>query len=375
MRVFKRGKYYWYEFQYRGQRIQQSSKLTSARDAYDAMTKKRQDLIKGEHCLPARIPTLEGFKDTFTQWVRSEKDNERTRQFYDICYRRLCDFPALGRAKLDQIDEAVIEAFKLHALKDSSRTTVNRYLATLKKALRYAMRKRRIIGRVPVIELYPNEPGREYVYNDDEYQQWLEMAPEPLCSASVLARECGICRGELLALQKDAADLHDYEDINGFWGVLQIKRGLKRAARRRDLPITRSMAVVLKKLMAESQCEYVFTALGDHSQALSVNTLADQHRRVTATGEFDTEAGLHSLRHTFLTEAGRHTQNVKALQRLAGHSRIETTMRYIHPTQSDVDSIAGQVQRARDQRAKERAEQRPEALHVQGVPTISPTVN
>jgi integrase len=58
-------------------------------------------------------------------------------------------------------------------------------------------------------------------------------------------------------------------------------------------------------------------------------------------------AGLHALRHTFLTEAGRHTQNVKALQKLAGHSRIETTMRYIHPDAADVLEIASAVQQAR----------------------------
>jgi integrase len=110
------------------------------------------------------------------------------------------------------------------------------------------------------------------------------------------------------------------------------------------------MAIVLRKLMTLSQSRYVFSALEDRTQPLSVNTLADQHRRVAATGEFDPSAGLHALRHTFLTEAGRYTQNVKALQRLAGHSRVETTMHYIHPTQTDVDIIAAQVQRARQER-------------------------
>jgi len=62
-------------------------------------------------------------------------------------------------------------------------------------------------------------------------------------------------------------------------------------------------------------------------------------------------AGLHALRHTFLTEAGRYTQNVKALQKLAGHSRIETTMRYIHPEEADVLEIARAVQGARLERS------------------------
>jgi integrase len=370
MRIYKRGKVYWYEFVYKGHRIQKSSRLTNRHAAYDAMTAERQRLIKGENFLCLPMPTLQGFQAIFMEWVCSTTDSERTREFYATCYRRLCEYQPLAKAHLDQIDEAMIEGFKLAALKHRSRTTCNRYLATLKKALRYAWRKRRLITRMPVIELYPGEPGREYVYPDEHYQAWLEIAPEPLRSASVLARDCGICRGELLALQKDSVDLHEYEDAQGFWGTLHIRRGLKRAARRRDLPITRQMAIVLRKLISRSECEHVFTALEDHSQPLSKNTLADQHRRVIATGQFDSSAGLHSLRHTFLTEAARYSQNVRALQRLAGHSRIETTARYIHPEQRDVDKILGLVQQARRERAEASCK-----VITQEVPTISPTVN
>jgi site-specific recombinase XerC len=65
---------------------------------------------------------------------------------------------------------------------------------------------------------------------------------------------------------------------------------------------------------------------------------------------FHPDAGLHALRHAFLTEAGRHTQNVRALQKLAGHSKIETTMRYVHPDEADVLEIASAVQVARSKR-------------------------
>jgi integrase len=43
----------------------------------------------------------------------------------------------------------------------------------------------------------------------------------------------------------------------------------------------------------------------------------------------DPDARLHTLRHTFLTEAGEHTDVVK-LQYFAGHDTIKTTMRYVH---------------------------------------------
>lgn len=166
----------------------------------------------------------------------------------------------------------------------------------------------------------------------------------------MLAHDSGICRGELLALQRDCINLRGSADEHGFWGTISIRRGLKRKDRRRDLPITEDMAAVLVELLAASKCEYVFTSLHDHSAPLSANTLANQHRSLKGSCEFHPDAGIHALRHTFLTEAGRHTQNVKALQKLAGHSKIETTMRYIHPDEADVLEIASAVQRARSKR-------------------------
>jgi integrase len=364
--IYKRGKVYWFEFRFKGQRIQQSTHQRNAVKARDLESKCRTRLIDGEAGIKERknVPTLEAFKPIFMEWVRSEKDNERTREFYETCYQRLCDYKTMAKAALDKIDEAMIEEFKLRILENATRTTCNRYLATLKKALRYAWRKRKLIDKMPIIELYPNERGREFVYSEADYQAWLKAAREPLRSASILAHDGGICRGELIALKRDCLHLSDRPDAYGFWGKIEIRRGLKRDARRRDIPITESMAAALHILLAESKCNHVFTSLHDHSQPLSANTLADQHRVIMKTCSFDPDAGLHSLRHTFLTEAGRHTQNVRALQKLAGHARIETTMRYIHPDQEDVRAIASAVQQARAQKISPVAD----------VPTILPTV-
>ena len=352
--IYKRGGTWWFEFRYNNQRVRESTHQGNARIARDAEAAFRLRLVKGEHGIARKdgAPTLVEFGDTFSEWVRSEKDNAGTREFYVGCYRRLCEYKPLGTAPLDKIDEDIIEGFKLWALKEHySRTTVNRYLSTLRKALRYACRKKRIIDRVPVIELYPKEQSREYIFSDADYQHWLEIAPEPLRSASILAHDGGICRGELLALERNCVQLRDNPN-GGFWGTLQIRRGLKRDARRRDIPITQDMAAVLHRLLAESKCGHVFTSLKDPSVPLSKNTLADQHRQMKGLGEFNPDAGLHTLRHTFLTEAGRYTQNVRALQLLAGHSNIGTTMRYIHPDAQDVVNIAAQVQEARAARAE-----------------------
>lgn len=100
-------------------------------------------------------------------------------------------------------------------------------------------------------------------------------------------------RNELIALQKDCVHLSDQHDDRGFYGAIEVKRGLKRDSRRCRLP----------------------------TRPTSPNTLEDQIKRTRAKLELPRDAGLHTSRQTFLTRAGKLTQNVKALQMLAGHSK------------------------------------------------------
>jgi hypothetical protein len=50
------------------------------------------------------------------------------------------------------------------------------------------------------------------------------------------------------------------------------------------------------------------------------------------------DAGLPALQHTFLTEAGEHTDPF-TLQYVAGHDNIKTTMRYVHPREEAVQKL------------------------------------
>jgi len=97
---------------------------------------------------------------------------------------------------------------------------------------------------------------------------WIDNAPESLKSAGLLARECGVCKGEFLALQRDCVTLFDNPDEYGTWGRLNIRRGLKRDARKRVLSITSPMREVLVRLLERSKCKYVFVPKESRSARL-----------------------------------------------------------------------------------------------------------
>jgi integrase len=348
MRVFKRGEKYYYEFRLHRRLFKKSTRCKNKADALNIATAERMRLLnaKAGIQLPrTSVPTLNEFSVTFMDWVRNEIESTRTREYYDGNMLRLIEYRSMASTPIDQIDEPMIESFKrwvsIRVSKVSgrpiSKSTINRYLGTLKKALRYAHRKLKLIDRVPVIELYKAGRNREYVFSNDEFNKWLRLCNEPLRSASILARYSGICRGEMVALLKDSVTLFDEPDCDGSYGEIEVRRGLKRDCRRRTLKVNQQMKEVLDKLISRSTCEHVFTAVTDPSRPLHAPVLSVQLRRVKKQGNFHADACLHTLRHTFLTEMGEIT-DAFTLQKIAGHTRIETTMRYVHPQKKAINS-------------------------------------
>ena len=361
MRVYKRtskSRFYTVDFELDGDEVRRSSGLTNFKDATNWGHAFRTRIIQEKAGLIAKEkpkpPTLREFRRTFNEWVKN--DRPKSFLFYSGIYDILLECTAIKDLPLNKIQEPEGETLKFWALQRVSKTTVNRYIATLRKALRYACNTLHLIDKAPVIKQFPADEDVErqvtYVFTASEYESWLSVAEEPLRSCSVLARHCGICRGEMLALEKDCLHLKARPDDSGIWGVLDIKRGLKRQARARKVRIDAEMKKTLDTLTRLSECSYVITDLGSGkrsakpTQRLAPWVLEDEMERVRAKIITHPDAGLHTLRHTFLTEASEYTDPF-TLQYVAGHKNIKTTMRYVHPQAHAVDRLFGKLANVR----------------------------
>src|SRR5471030_2936122 len=114
MALFKRGSVYYYEFVFGGRRYCKSTKVKNLRDAGDIERAFRTSLAKGEVGIMERkkMPTFREFSEPFMDAIRVRSaDKPATVGFYADRTTRLLKYRPLAEARLDSIDEALIERY------------------------------------------------------------------------------------------------------------------------------------------------------------------------------------------------------------------------------------------------------------------------
>ena len=165
MAVYKRGQTWWYRFVWNGELIRESTKQSNKRIAEQIESARKTALAKGEAGIKKRpdIPTLSGFQQRFIQAIETRcSNNTNTITFYTEKYRRLLEFPALANATLNDIDEHLIERYVQARRKKVGIVSVNRELATLRRALALA-HDRKILNLVPRTRLLARHPVRDFL--------------------------------------------------------------------------------------------------------------------------------------------------------------------------------------------------------------------
>jgi integrase len=355
MSIFKRGRVYWYHFVFGGQHIQQSSKQGNPRVARQMEAAHRTALAKGEAGFRERrvVPTLMEFiEQRFEPWAKANFEHNSPKTWvgwYRTNLRALVGFLPLADSKLDEItseDATGFAAFRQS--KGLQVSSVNSSLRVLRRVLRLAV-EWGTIPSAPKIKLLRGERHRERVVTPREEALYLTAAPEPLGSIATVLADTGMRPEECFRLRWEALTW-----VNGRHGSLLVTHG-KTAAARRMLPMTPRVRNILEARW-EGAGKPIEGWVWDGSTSsghVEPSTVKKQHAKTFKGLAEQSKANnekpvrpfvLYSLRHTFLTRLGESGCNVWTLARIAGHSSIALSARYVHPSEDSVLNAMAQLQ-------------------------------
>jgi len=83
-----------------------------------------------------------------------------------------------------------------------------------------------------------------------------------------------------------------------------------------------------------------------------VSSLDHQHSSVRAQLKLPDEFVLHSLRHTMLTRLGESGADAFKIMKIAGHSSITVSQRYVHPSPESLETSFERLDAMNESRRK-----------------------
>jgi integrase len=344
MGVYKRGKIYWYKFKWEGRTVRESTKQGNKTAAGTMEAAHKTRLALGDVGIEDKtvIPTLRGFSTRFFEEIQIRRaEKPRTIEFYETKMTALLAFEKIASARLDRIDENMISEFVRHERKvrKVAIATVNRELSTLKRALRLALRWR-IIKAVPYIEMLDGEKQNNFVLSEEDETSWLDGCDRWLRHIEAFLLETGLRVSELAALRWEYVH---FEPLGrkAKRGWIHVDDGKTRHAVR-NLSITERARQILLAQKAISKCEYVFPLMKDPEKNIAGERVTRHHatqKKLMGWDEVKYEDFTpHSLRHTFLTRLGAAGADAFTIMRIAGHSSITVSQRYVHPTAGTIEA-------------------------------------
>jgi integrase len=346
--IYKRGTRYWYKFIWQGEQFRNSTKQGNDKVARQMEAAHRTSLAKGEVGIREKkfAPSLSEFcKDRFEPWAKStfEENARKSWLWYRTGIRSLLSSKHLASCTLDEITGETASQFaSIRLSKKLQVSTVNSSLRVLRSVLHRAV-EWGVLQTVPKIKLLPGERHRERVVTREEEAKYLAAAREPLASIAAVLADTGLRPEECFRLKWESIVW-----VNGRHGTLLVTHG-KTVAARRVLPMTPRVRMILEDLW--EQCgkpveSWVWPA-PTRSGHIESSSLRKQHKAAFVTvAEEAAKNGkkavrpfvLYSLRHTFLTRLGESGCDAWTLARIAGHSSIAISTRYVHPSEDAVFS-------------------------------------
>jgi integrase len=335
--IYKRGEVYWYKFMWQGKLVRESTKQGNDKVARQMEAAHRTSLAKGEVGIRDKrpAPTLSEFIDMrFEPWARATFENtslKTWRDFYKVGIRAIKEYKALASLRLDEVTSEKAADFAAYRQSQGLKvSTANSSLRVLRRILGLAV-EWGALQSAPKIKKLPGERHREHVVSFEEEAKYLAAASEPLGSMAAVLVDTGLRPEECFRLRWESITW-----FNGRHGTFLVTHG-KTAAARRVLPMTPRVKRILETRWASvgKPLEGCVWPASTRSGHIEPSSLKKQHYKALKLSKVRPFV-LYSLRHTFLTRLGESGCDTWTLARIAGHSSIAISARYVHPSHDAV---------------------------------------
>jgi integrase len=334
MSIYKRGRIYWYKFTFNGEAIRESTRQTNQHTARDMESAHRTSFAKGEVGLREKknIPTLTEFlSKRFEPWAETSTSTKTWLDYYRPGIRTIQRYKPLANLALNEITSERAADFAAWRQSEGLQvSSVNSSLQVLRRVMRLAAQWG-AIEVAPLIKMLPGERHREHVVKCEEEARYLAAASEPLASVAAILVDTGLRPDECYRLRWESVTW-----INGRNGTILVTHG-KTTAARRVLPLTLRARNILQTRWetAGKPAEGWIWSAATRSQHFEKSTLKKQHKKALKFSRVRPFV-LYSLRHTFLTRLGESGCDAWTLARIAGHSSVAMSARYVHPSEDAV---------------------------------------
>jgi len=331
MAVRRIGNCWWLDFyDQNGKRVRESVTIEGKlpEEVTETEAKKALHIRKAE-CATGKFDIAQTkkqvpFDRAVKSFLKNYSETKKSSRSDNISSKALLRY--FGEKKLSFINSWRVDKYKSERLKTIgrhgkliSKATVNREIAFLKTMLNYAVR-RGWLSENPLkgYKLYKEKLNKLRTLREEEFKAFYNSASDLLKPLLVMAYCTGMRKNEILDLKWENVDLDE-----GYIRVEETKNDEPRI-----IPINKMLNDILNSVQYSSPEQNVFLNMKGEPVKEFKTAFNGALRRSSGVKKFT----FHDLRHTFATNLVMNKVDLVTIKELMGHSSIQMTMRYSHPT-------------------------------------------
>ncbi len=226
--------------------------------------------------------------------------------------------------------------------KDATEQDIKNYLASLidtysnssralaTSALRFFFK--RIVNKQDLMQNIENPKRQDYipiVLNKDEVRKLINSVGGKSRLLIKILYSSGLRVSELVNLKIKDIDLENHKGV--------VRRG--KGAKDRQFFLLKELCDEIKNYLEkrEVKSEYLFP--GQNSNPLSPRNIQQIIKRASSKAGIEKKVTPHTLRHSFATHHLESGTDIRKIQVLLGHSRIDTTQIYTRVSAKDLEEL------------------------------------